>query len=300
MKTKRILLAAIIAATSAIPAATAEHKLPAPLPEFKTPEQLAKWWQEMTEKAAAEDALPANEANSEPTTSAFFTGKPYIQETENYAFKFRQYDPELARWTSADPSGFPDGANNRVYNNNPLNGMDPDGKAWGVADFLWHFYFEGGTPVSLSEIGYLEGVKNVANTSGTGGVYRFEAQVNKTASGLSKPYNGSFSDSFSRSYDFGSVRWELGSGTLAGIFSGNMISNPFSSTSGGTYSYTGTASMFYSDTFTDVTGVIQHYYGSSTSPNAPGWLADAANLGGTAFRILDAWSQTLSGSGVYE
>ena len=51
MKTTHILLAAILAATSVVQAATAEHKLPAPLPEFKTPEQLAVWRKEMAEKS---------------------------------------------------------------------------------------------------------------------------------------------------------------------------------------------------------------------------------------------------------
>ena len=122
MKTTHILLAAILGTTSAIQAATAEHKLPAPLPEFKTPEQLAVWRKEMAAKAAAADALAAKQA-----VFAFYTGKPFLQETGSYAFKFRQYDPELSRWTSADPSGFPDGANPSIYTSIPTTGCDPYG-----------------------------------------------------------------------------------------------------------------------------------------------------------------------------
>ena len=121
MKTTHILLAAVLAATSAVQAATAEHKLPAPLPEYKTPEQLAKWRKEMTEKARAAETV-AKQANS-----TFYTGKPYIDETGSYAFKFRQYDPELSRWTTSDPSGFPDGANNCIYGTNRNNVVDTDG-----------------------------------------------------------------------------------------------------------------------------------------------------------------------------
>lgn len=34
----------------------------------------------------------------------------------------------MARWTSEDPSGFPDGANNSMYScNTPVNGLDPNG-----------------------------------------------------------------------------------------------------------------------------------------------------------------------------
>ena len=132
MKTTHILLAAVLAATSAVQAATAEHKLPAPLPEFKTPEQLAKWSDEMMAKAAAADALAAKQANapSSASISAFYTGKPYVQETRGYAFRFRQYDPEFSRWTSPDPSGFPDWTNNYLYSNNPLNGLDRNGLIW--------------------------------------------------------------------------------------------------------------------------------------------------------------------------
>ena len=294
MKTKHILLAAVLAATSAIQAATAEHKLPAPLPEFKTPEQLAKWRKEVTAKAQVADTQVQFAA------LAFYTGKPYVEESGAYAFKYRHYDPELSRWTTIDPSGFPDGLNNQIYCNRPLTGFDPDGMAWNTADFLWHFYFGGGNTVSLSQIGYLSGVLSVANASSTGGVYRFQAQVNKTAGGIKKPYSGSFSDTFSNSYDFGSVKFELGDGVLSGSYTGTMTSTPFTSMPGGTYSYSGPADITYSDTFTDPSGIIQAVYGSSTSPSAPSWLAAAANLGGTAFSITESWSQTFSGSGVYE
>ena len=117
-----MILAAIIAATSAIQAATAEHKLPAPMPEFKTPEQLVVWRKEMAAKAAAADAMAAMQANSEP--SAFYTGKPFLSETGSYGFMFRQHDPEHCRWTTIDPSGFPDGANNNIYVINPICQMD--------------------------------------------------------------------------------------------------------------------------------------------------------------------------------
>jgi len=127
MKTKHIILAAVIAATSATQAATAEHKLPAPLPGFKTPEQLAVWRQEMTEKAKAADALAAKQAIPATSTFAFYTGKPFLSETGSYAFRYRQYDPELNRWTSIDPSGFPDGANNQSYAPIPTAGCDPFG-----------------------------------------------------------------------------------------------------------------------------------------------------------------------------
>lgn len=56
-----------------------------------------------------------------------YTGKPYVKELGAYAFNYRNYDPQVARWTTPDPSGFPDGANNQVYTNQPLFIFDPNG-----------------------------------------------------------------------------------------------------------------------------------------------------------------------------
>lgn len=123
MKTKYIILAAILAASSALQTAVAENKLPAPKPEFKTQEELVKWSEEKTKEAAAADS-----ASAIRDSQFFFTGKPYLEESGTYAFLFRQYDPELSRWTSTDPSGFPDGANNRIYTRNIVtSAVDPDG-----------------------------------------------------------------------------------------------------------------------------------------------------------------------------
>lgn len=143
MKTTHVLLAAVLAATSAIQAATTEHKLPAPMPAFKTPEQLAVWRKEMNEKAKAADALAAKQSNFEPTasTSAFYTGKPFLQDTGSYAFKYRNYDPELNRWTTIDPSGFPDGANNTIYSANPLTNFDNNGLTLYTFNFTLYAYY---------------------------------------------------------------------------------------------------------------------------------------------------------------
>ena len=169
MKTTHIILAAVLAATSAIQAASAEHKLPAPLPEFKTPEQLTVWRQEMAEKAKAADALADKQANSAlPNSrstltegaSAFYTGKPYVEESGSYAFKFRQYDPELSRWTSADPSGFPDGANQWTYIANHVGmGFDPDGLAF--------LHFNGSSITVWSGSGYQSGGSIAWGTAGS-------------------------------------------------------------------------------------------------------------------------------------
>jgi RHS repeat-associated protein len=106
-------------------------EMPAKLPEFMNPEQLAKWRAE----TAAENAAKARSAPSKPDVQSsnpdvptpFFTGKPYIESTGTYAFKYRSYNPELARWTSEDPSGFPDGANQSAYAPIPTCEFDYEG-----------------------------------------------------------------------------------------------------------------------------------------------------------------------------
>jgi RHS repeat-associated protein len=56
-----------------------------------------------------------------------FTGKPYDADLGAFVFPFRNYRPEEGRWMSADPSGFPDGVNGRIYAPCPLSGLDPLG-----------------------------------------------------------------------------------------------------------------------------------------------------------------------------
>ena len=53
--------------------------------------------------------------------NAFFTGKPMIDEL-GFAFLFRDYNPNLGKWTTSDPLGYPDGWNNLAYVNNEVIG----------------------------------------------------------------------------------------------------------------------------------------------------------------------------------
>jgi len=111
-----------------VQAATAEHKLPAPMPEFMSQEQVTKWQADRIAKAQAKKSAEtaATLANSVP--AVFYTGKPYLEETGSYAFMFRNYSPELSRWTTIDPSGYPNGANNMLYvSNNTLSTLDTYG-----------------------------------------------------------------------------------------------------------------------------------------------------------------------------
>ena len=115
MKTK-LTLALVASLTS-----TAFAAFQAPLPEFKNEKQLAEW--------RAEKATEATSQGYVAEETAFYTGKPYLASTGSYAFKYRNYSPELARWTSEDPSGFPDGANNSKYVESPTSEFDYEGLA---------------------------------------------------------------------------------------------------------------------------------------------------------------------------
>ncbi len=105
---------ALVASISGI----AHGSMPTVLPEFKNEKQLAEWRKEQAAKASSE-ALNVD--------TAFYTGRPYVESSGNYAFKYRSYNPELARWTSEDPSGFPDGPNIYAYAPVPTWGIDYEG-----------------------------------------------------------------------------------------------------------------------------------------------------------------------------
>ena len=124
------------------------------LPPIQTVEEAKA--QAQKEIAAAKKAREAEQAAAITSSNLqseisnqqlFYTGKPYLEETGQYLFLFRHYDPELARWTTADPSGFPDGANNWQYVANMVTlGIDPDGLAF--------LHFDGSSITYYSGTGY--------------------------------------------------------------------------------------------------------------------------------------------------
>lgn len=81
---------------------------------------------------AAPENLPGLEVQP---ASYFFTGKPYDEDLGAYAFAFRNYSPSLTRWTTPDPSGFPDGINNHSYHPTPTIEVD----LWGLLTIAWNY-----------------------------------------------------------------------------------------------------------------------------------------------------------------
>ena len=69
------------------------------------------------------EPLPGQGAGA-PASGAFFTGKPSVPGL-GYAFLLRSDRPDLAKWQTADPLGYPDGWNPLVYCGNAvLNSVD--------------------------------------------------------------------------------------------------------------------------------------------------------------------------------
>jgi len=280
-------------------ASVIEHQPPAPLPEFKTPEQLAKWRSEQNQK-------------SQPSASSqeggvFYTGKPYLAESGSYAFKYRQYSPEMGRWTTVDPSGFPDGANNRVYAAVPTSGLDPNGLAWDSWDFLNWFYTGEGQTVNLADIGLLNSVRAVAMANDLNGcAYRFGLQI---AGNVKKivPYSTSIHDSFKKSYEFGEIAWAMGGGTLQGSFRGDITFDPPKNPGSGgkvPYSYSGSAEIYYSDVFTDPYDILEYLKIKNPSgfqeflANNP-FFWNPWNDIGVPYNIFGSWTQEYKGNGYY-
>jgi RHS repeat-associated protein len=112
----RILQVAVVLGLTAAALSVQAGKLP----EFMNAQQLTAW--------RAQHAAPQAEVAPVPDEQTqFFTGKPFDAASGTYLFIFRNYSPYLARWTSADPCGFPDGANNMAYEPVPTIQLDPYG-----------------------------------------------------------------------------------------------------------------------------------------------------------------------------
>jgi RHS repeat-associated protein len=63
-----------------------------------------------------------------------FAGGLHDRDTGLVRFGYRDYDPEVGRWTAKDPIGF-DGRDTDLYGyvvNNPVNFIDPEGKIFNV------------------------------------------------------------------------------------------------------------------------------------------------------------------------
>jgi RHS repeat-associated protein len=110
MKPQMHLATALVLAVSI---QVADAALQASLPEFKSKRELT--------------AAQAVNTSAVENKEAFYTGKPFEAQREGYLFKYRSYSAELSRWSSVDPTGFPDGPNANKYACVPTIQLDPTG-----------------------------------------------------------------------------------------------------------------------------------------------------------------------------
>jgi len=113
-KLKMVMVAAALAGAVAVQAGESGRR---ECPGFgvQTQEQLDTWRANLEAKNASAPISSSPQAARHQPRTLFFTGKPYDADQDAYLFKYRAYDPNAARWTTSDPSGFPDGANSWVY-----------------------------------------------------------------------------------------------------------------------------------------------------------------------------------------
>ncbi|WP_347243986.1 RHS repeat-associated core domain-containing protein, partial [Thermogutta sp.] len=77
----------------------------------------------------------------------------------------RFYDPEVGRFTSRDPVR--DGLNWYVYGADiPNCAVDPFGDKWRLIDWIKHYFFGGGRPVDLADVGLLDDLRAELDAKG--------------------------------------------------------------------------------------------------------------------------------------
>lgn len=124
MKVHQHLIATALALNVIMPISADAAGLAATVPEFQNQSQLRN---QIAYTPSEGEAYLARE-NMFYKHAGFHTGKPYDAETVSYTFKYRNYSTNSKRWTTADPSGFPDGPNNNIYVNNLVQwAVDPGG-----------------------------------------------------------------------------------------------------------------------------------------------------------------------------
>ncbi len=114
-------------------------------------------------------------AYGEGLEKARFTGKPYVAELESYVFPCRNYNATAGSWTTADPSGFPDGRNQLEYvNGDPLHKIDPMGLEFQLAVSEGSYYC--GNTIYTPEELRVSGLITVTKTTPNECIIKIESQ----------------------------------------------------------------------------------------------------------------------------
>lgn len=286
MKTKHIIIAAAFAASAITVAPASAAALSAPLPKFQSQEQLRS-------QLPNAKTSPTSRGSQIRDSEVFFTGKTADSNLAKYIFRFRNYDPELSRWSAVDPSGFADGPNNQMYIPIPTKQLDAYG-LWSSSDYVWHYFFgknpySKGDTVDLSTTNDLGSVKSLSN-SHSGGPVAFENEIEMLLLGkLSGRFTGSFVDNLTRevNIDYESEVFALGNSNLR-LNSSYAYTGQY--TSEGYYSWQYNAQFTYSidDEFVDAVDLLDWFPGNQDVP------------GSQSFGIVGSWNSQKQDSGLYE
>lgn len=136
---------------------------------------------------------------------------------------------------------------------------------WTDSDFVYHYYFGEGRPVTLLEIGHLREIAEHYAYVASGGVFRRLA--GQIASEARASPVGPFDYDFRSTYDFGDVEFSHGDSEVRGSFIGS------SEALGDTLAIRGICNFYFHDWFRDPIGLN-------------------VELGGTPYEIAGEWSAT--------
>lgn len=177
------------------------------------------------------------------------------------------------------------------YTEQILGAVQADAEKWSTADFIKHFYFGGGRPATLLEVGHLAGIIDYyfyhIVREGNDTYDRINSQIINAAR---THRNGAFSYRFYNSYtEFGNYFWPFGGGTVEGLFKGAVHEE------NGMLYINGSIDFRYSDTFTDPVNIREGITTGTSEPLDTNlvWLF-FSDFAGIFFDIVGRWQTTFS------
>lgn len=150
-----------------------------------------------TTLSVGEDVFDST-AFGEGLENGLLTGKPFIEDLESFVFRFRHFLVRGQRWTTADPSGFPDGPNNYGY------GLNQPSQYYDKAGLVGEHFME--ATDSLNIPCWAQGAEYVGVTSVLKSTFQDSPSVHRSfvysssgATGSSPSSNVSLNDPFEES-----------------------------------------------------------------------------------------------------
>jgi RHS repeat-associated protein len=163
-----------------------------------------------------------------------FAGGLHDRDTGLVRFGYRDYDPEVGRWTAKDPMGFA-GGDTDLFGyvlNDPVNLIDPEGLwvaqaiggAIGMAYGMYSAHQNGTSMLQGALIGGLTGVLSTIPIPGLTGVVS-GALMGALSGGMGN-VAGQLTDSgpCSQGFNWGSFGKSVAAGTVGGAIGGGMAS----------------------------------------------------------------------------